>query len=586
MNRDGGQDPSRATPDMNRVTQNGIVIVFGMRFLRNSRAFAQSGKVLALGFLLMSAPAAALANSKYAGIVVDAKTGKTLYASSADAHRYPASLTKIMTLYVVFEELEAGRLSLSSRLKVSKYASGRPPSKLGLKPGTTIKVKDAILALVTKSANDVATVVAENIGGSEKKFAERMTRTARQLGMKKTTFRNPHGLPNSGQRTSARDMATLGRAIQERFPKYYGYFKTRAYKYKGRTYGNHNKLLGRVKGVDGIKTGYIRASGFNLVTSVNRNGRHIVAVVMGGRSGASRNAQMTKLINRYLPKASRGRKTAPVIAKRSIQPTFVAASLKNPPLPSAKPGSKPAKATGAPIVLASAAPVLAAAVPAPTPATVPGFGDAVPLPPKMVRERFDNTFAIASALPPIPRGSPAGNLTTNSISKTALLQYARSEAARRGILGGSPKSTNTNFKTVMVDTIKIDPIPTEAINAKVVDVEEIQTASVSTIPTAADVETKSDSVTVATSDTRDIEPGWQIQIAAAETEGQAIKMLKSAKDKTGSALRGRSPYTEPVDANGKTLYRARFVGFETKSAAWKACRTMKKAKYACFAIYQ
>lgn len=564
-----------------------------MRFLRNARALTRPVQALALGLLLVAAPEAAKANPKYAGIVVDAKTGKTLYSSSADAYRYPASLTKIMTLYVVFEELEAGRLSLDSRLKVSKYASGRPPSKIGLKPGKTIRVKDAILALVTKSANDVATVVAENIGGSEKKFAERMTRTARQLGMKKTTFRNPHGLPNSGQRTSARDMATLGRAIQERFPQYYGYFKTRSYKYNGRTYGNHNRLLGRVKGVDGIKTGYIRASGFNLVTSVKRDGRHIVAVVMGGRSGKSRNAQMTKLINRYLPKASRGKKTAPAIVKRGIQPVFVASAMKNPPLPATKPGSKPALAKAGPIVLASAS------APAPSPVapttassksvSTISFGNTVPVPPKLVKRRFDNTFAIATALPPVPPASPKGNLTTNSITKIALLKYARAEAARRGLIkdDSNLELSNPAFKTVEVETIRIDPVPQDAIKAKVVDIEDVNVAAVDPVQPPVDVtETSDDSVTVATSDSRAIEPGWQVQIAAAETEGQAIKMLKSAKAKTGAALRGRSPYTEPVESGGKTLYRARFVGFETKSAAKKACRTLKKARYACFAIYQ
>ncbi|WP_415716487.1 serine hydrolase [Roseibium sp.] len=564
-----------------------------MRFLRNARALTRPVQALALGLLLVAAPEAAKANPKYAGIVVDAKTGKTLYSSSADAYRYPASLTKIMTLYVIFEELEAGRLSLDSRLKVSKYASGRPPSKIGLKPGKTIRVKDAILALVTKSANDVATVVAENIGGSEKKFAERMTRTARQLGMKKTTFRNPHGLPNSGQRTSARDMATLGRAIQERFPQYYGYFKTRSYKYNGRTYGNHNRLLGRVKGVDGIKTGYIRASGFNLVTSVKRDGRHIVAVVMGGRSGKSRNAQMTKLINRYLPKASRGKKTAPAIVKRGIEPVFVASAMKNPPLPATKPGSKPALAKAGPIVLASAS------APAPSPVapttassksvSTISFGNTVPVPPKLVKRRFDNTFAIATALPPVPPASPKGNLTTNSITKIALLKYARAEAARRGLIkdDSNLELSNPVFKTVEVETIRIDPVPQDAIKAKVVDIEDVKVAAVDPVQPPVDVtETSDDSVTVATSDSRAIEPGWQVQIAAAETEGQAIKMLKSAKAKTGAALRGRSPYTEPVESGGKTLYRARFVGFETKSAAKKACRTLKKARYACFAIYQ
>lgn len=583
LNRTGVHDPVQATSNTGRVTLNGIVIVFGMRFLRNARMVARAGKILVLGALLLSVPSTAMANPKYAGIVVDAKTGKTLYASSADAYRYPASLTKIMTLYVVFEELEAGRLSLDSKLTVSKYAAGRPPSKIGVKAGRTIRVKDAILALVTKSANDVATVVAENIGGSEKKFAQRMTRTARQLGMSKTTFRNPHGLPNSKQRTTARDMARLGRAIQERFPQYYGYFKTRSYKYKGRTYGNHNKLLGRVKGVDGIKTGYIRASGFNLVTSVNRDGRHIVAVVMGGRSGKSRNAHMTNLISRYLRKASRGPKTVPAIAKSNVQPTFVAANLKNPPLPVSKPGSKPAPATGAPMVLAFSAPKQAGVVPAPQPATVPGFGEAVPLPPRLVKQRFDSTFAVATALPPIPPESPDGSLSTNSISKTALLQAAQARSGgtsqQQLALSNAPAT-----RSVQVETIQLDTVPVATISAKQAIEQQPDTQVAALAP--VEPETADDTVTVATSDSKDIEPGWQVQIAATETEGQAIRMLKNAKAKTGSALRGRSPYTEPVESGGQTLYRARFVGFDNKTAAKRACRTLKKAKYACFAIYQ
>jgi len=591
LNRTGvGSKPHR--PEHEPRNPEWDVIVFGMRFFRNARAFSRTAKILTLGVLLFSAPATAMANSKYAGIVVDAKTGKTLYSSSADSYRYPASLTKIMTLYVVFEELEAGRLSLNSNFTVSKYASGRPPSKLGLKPGSTIKVKDAILALVTKSANDVATVVAENIGGSEKKFAERMTRTARQMGMSKTTFRNPHGLPNSGQRTTARDMATLGIAIQERFPQYYGYFKTRAYKYKGRTYGNHNKLLGRVKGVDGIKTGYIRASGFNLVTSVNTGGRQIVAVVMGGRTGASRNAQMTKLIGRYLPKASRGRKKAPLIAQNISKPTYVTVALKNPPLPTAKPGSKPAPASGTPMVLAFAANGNEAPIPAPSPSTaaavtaapvtpqgqiasasvapVPGFGDSVPLPPKAIKRRFDTTFAVATALPPIPPESPDASLSTNSISRTALLQAAQAERVdQKAPLQPMPS------RSVKVETIALAATSVETVPAKSVTAEAEETT-----------ETNSDTVTVATSDSTEAEPGWQVQIAATETEGQAITMLKTAKEKTGSALRGRVPYTEPVESGGQTLYRARFVGFDTKTAAWNACKTLKKAQYACFAIYQ
>lgn len=281
------------------------------------------GKTVFAAFLIglaasLSVTGSANANAKYAGVVIDVKTGKTLYADNADNLRYPASLTKIMTLYMLFGELEAGRVSLNTRMKVSKRAAGQAPSKLALKVGSTIRVKDAISALVTKSANDVAVVIAEHIGGTESKFAAKMTNTARRLGMKKTTFKNASGLPNSGQRTTARDMARLGMAIQDRYPKYYKYFSTRSFTYKGKSYRNHNRLLGTVKGVDGIKTGYIRASGFNLVTSVKRDGRHIVAVVMGGRTGKSRDAHMKSLIGRYLKSASTGRRTTPLVASRDV----------------------------------------------------------------------------------------------------------------------------------------------------------------------------------------------------------------------------------------------------------------------------
>ena len=203
----------------------------------------------------------------------------------------------------------------------------RAPFEIGVRAGGSLKVRDAIKALVTKSANDVATVIAENVSGSEAAFARRMTKTARRLGMTATTFRNPHGLPNSEQRTTARDMARLGLAVQRDFPQYYGVFQTRVFTYGSRRFGNHNRLLGTVRGVDGIKTGYIRASGFNLVTSVRRDGKHIVAVVMGGRTGASRNAHMKTLVERYLPKAKSG-KTLPLLAYSDALP---------PPIPYRKP---------------------------------------------------------------------------------------------------------------------------------------------------------------------------------------------------------------------------------------------------------
>ena len=251
----------------------------------------------------------------FSSIIVDANSGSTLQATSADSLRHPASLTKIMTLYMLFERLESGKMKLDTPLDVSVHASQQAPTKLGLRPGQTIRVEDAIKGLVTRSANDAAAVIAEAISGDEDDFAKAMTRKARALGMSKTVYKNASGLPDSEQVTTARDQATLGRAIQDRFPKYYRYFATEAFNYKGRSIRNHNKLLGRVEGVDGIKTGYTRASGFNLVTSMKRGNRYVVGVVMGGRSGGSRDAIMRNLLAEHLDEAAT-RRTVAAITER------------------------------------------------------------------------------------------------------------------------------------------------------------------------------------------------------------------------------------------------------------------------------
>lgn len=245
----------------------------------------------------LAAPSEADAR-RYAAIVIDAETGQVLHAANPDRQAYPASMTKMMTLYMLFEQIEAGRYSLDSKLKVSARAAGMPPSKLGLAPGSTIRVEDAIKALVTKSANDVAVVVAEAVAGSEYKFGLRATEKARALGMSRTVFRNASGLPDRHQLSTARDMARLSQALMRNFPQYYPYFSIKSFTYKGRTYRNHNKLLDSYPGVDGLKTGYIRASGFNLAASAERRGRRIIAVVYGGRTSRSRNAHMVELLDR------------------------------------------------------------------------------------------------------------------------------------------------------------------------------------------------------------------------------------------------------------------------------------------------
>ncbi|KQO74037.1 D-alanyl-D-alanine carboxypeptidase [Methylobacterium sp. Leaf88] len=250
-------------------------------------------------------------NPPYAAMVVDVKTGKTLHAINEDSLRHPASITKVMTLYMLFEQLERGRYTLESPLTISSFAASQAPSKLGLRPGSTIEVEDAIKAIVTKSANDVACAIGENIAGSEPRFAEMMTQKAKALGMSRTHYANASGLPDADQITTARDLTILARAIQDRFPRYYKYFQTRSFAFRGRVIGNHNRLLGNVQGVDGIKTGYTRDSGFNLMTAAKLDDRQIVAIVLGGKSGASRDRIMADLVRQSLPRAYAGARQAP-----------------------------------------------------------------------------------------------------------------------------------------------------------------------------------------------------------------------------------------------------------------------------------
>lgn len=230
-------------------------------------------------------------------IVVDHADGTVLAEDGADVAAYPASLTKMMTLYLTFEALRAGRLRASTRLPVSAAAARQPPSKLGLKPGSTIRVDEAIRAVAVKSANDVAVVLAEALGGSEPRFAQLMTYRARELGMTRTRFANASGLPDERQRTTARDMATLARGLLRDYPEYYGYFSLPYFVWRGRTYHNHNRLLASYPGMDGLKTGYIRASGYNLAASAQRDGRRLVAVVMGGSTSNERNREMARLLD-------------------------------------------------------------------------------------------------------------------------------------------------------------------------------------------------------------------------------------------------------------------------------------------------
>jgi D-alanyl-D-alanine carboxypeptidase len=251
----------------------------------------------ALGIAVWLTPMAARADARLSSIVIDADTGQTLSVQAPDAVNYPASLTKMMTLYLTFRGLEDGKLRLDQNFTVTAHAAAQAPSKLGLEPGAQVPLKDLIFAIITHSANDAAVVLAENIAGSEPAFAERMTAQARKLGMSNTHFDNASGLPDPNNTTTARDLSTLARALYRDFPKEYPWFATEEYTFHGVSYANHNHLMSSFAGMDGIKTGYIRASGFNLAASAVRDGRRLIAVVMGGESARSRDMKMAALLD-------------------------------------------------------------------------------------------------------------------------------------------------------------------------------------------------------------------------------------------------------------------------------------------------
>ena len=322
-------------------------------FLSARRRATPIAIAIAVAAMIAAMSSSALAGEKFAATVVDATTGRILHAEHPDATRHPASLTKVMTLYMTFHELRDGRLSLNERVRMTAAGAAKEPSKLGLKEGETLSVDAAIRSLATKSANDVATALAEKIGGSEATFARRMTAAARRLGMTRTTFRNASGLHDPRQVTTARDMATLGLRIRRDFPEYYHYFSLRSFSYRGRTYANHNKLLSQYEGSDGIKTGYIRASGYNLMSSARRYGKHLVGVVMGGRTGASRNAYMKKILERAFAKAAV--RIPGVIAKTAGRPPGWSASPNAEQFTASVPARRPEARTMEALIARSAA---------------------------------------------------------------------------------------------------------------------------------------------------------------------------------------------------------------------------------------
>ena len=331
-----------------------------------------------VGLLLVSADALAIPKGN-ARIAVDAYTGEVLVARGSQTRWNPASLTKIMTLYQLFDALERGKVTMRTRIKLSRRASRQPPSKLGIGMGRTISVSDAIPALAVKSANDIAVAVGEHLAGSETKFARRMTATARRLGMSKTTFRNASGLHHPSQVTTARDMAILAVAMRRDFPQYYEYFGRKVFRYGRRVFGTHNRMLKSYSGMDGLKTGYIFKSGFNLAASVGRRDKRIVAVVLGANSSAQRSRIMASVLDQAFDRLADPR-------RKYITRKLPVRLISPPPLPRPRPHSTP------PALLVAYQP------PAPPVPSVLASGDRPPLP----RPRGGSTTGR-----PLPAPSPA-----------------------------------------------------------------------------------------------------------------------------------------------------------------------------------
>ena len=575
-------------------------------------------------------------------IVVDGNSGAVLEAANPDAPRHPASLTKVMTLYLLFERLDSGKMRLDTPLKVSQHAADQDPTKLDLKPGSTITVEDAIKGIVTRSANDAAVTIAENVGGDEDSFAKMMTQKAHALGMTRTTYMNASGLPDDDQNTTARDQALLGRAIQDRFPRYYKYFSTETFVFHGESIHGHNHLLGSVDGVDGIKTGFTRASGFNLLTSVHRDGHFIVAVVMGGHSAFERDAHMRDLIGDHIKEAAL-RRTAPMIAdsgETPIQPVaFAKTPMSSAPMSSAPMASAPAVAHAdptptatvqpaslaarvaaanqvagtndmrptagsndpirpllvrtvtfrtAPVQTASISPmpalvqvsapipVAAPAAPAPVaaqvapPVAAPPVSMAVPQPPPVQQ---------AAQLPapvqlPVPAPAQQQRTVVASADPVAAAQVAAPPAQVAAppaqVAAKVTAPVRANVAAVAAPVVQ----PVAAPVAQPVVTQPVQTAS------AAPVMASADAPIAATIHSHG---GWMIQIGAFDDEDQAKQHLSDAQVKVHTALAAADPFTERVQKGDKSLYRARFAGFD-KTTAESACKELKRSDFECMTL--
>ncbi len=577
------------------------------------RAFAFA--LLCLAFSGAVPARAAAAPQKHAAFVLDVNSGAVLHNDDGDAIRHPASLTKMMTLYLTFELIESGRLKMSDMITISDRAANAAPSKLDLKPGAQISVADSIKAVVTKSANDIAVALAEKIGGTEANFVRLMNTRARDLGMTKTHFENPSGLPDDDHVSTAHDMAILALRLMDDFPVHYQVFSTRTFAYRGKSYRNHNTMLNTFQGVDGIKTGYTRASGFNLVTSVHRGGRHLVGVVFGGSTAAARNAEMRVLLTKAFTRASTAKtrkpmlvaklkgapKAAPRPSQRTPKPTNVAATELEPLSAKPAPRFAEAKSRETPIQIFKVKPVPLKAKPAapaasettdmqdtpqdPAPESRPDTGE----PPETgvvqtasadhsddagflaAAERLGQRAEMlgtsnAAARKPAPAtkpvAQPAAKPVAFAAASTPVAETEPAPAPPQAAIGaaqpseprqrGLPPSTLNAQAWAL--TGRSPPPPTQP---------QYEQRQVSRVSAAAGA--------------------YEVQIGAYGSIAEAQRALNSVQDRAKKLLAGVPSVTHPATANGRQIFRARFAGFDAGRAA-STCTELRRKGVDCFVM--
>ncbi|WP_314956240.1 D-alanyl-D-alanine carboxypeptidase [Bradyrhizobium cosmicum] len=554
---------------------------------------------------------------KFASIIVDANSGAVLHGTSPDGIRHPASLTKIMTLYLLFERLESGKMKLDTEMPVSKHAADQDPTKLNLRAGQTIRVEDAIKGLVTRSANDAAVVIAEAIAGDEDDFAQMMTRKARSLGMSRTVYRNANGLPNDEQVTTARDQATLGRAIQERFPRYYRYFATSTFNWRGQSIRNHNRLLGSVEGVDGIKTGYTRASGFNLVTSMRRGNRHLIGVVLGGRSGGSRDAIMRNLLAENLEKGATTHTVAAVTERNGSDAAAEVADASDTPARSAPQVQAAAAPEPAPSRLAARLSTLAAATAAvppaqpraeiskpevrptesriePAPLTngvissqplsiIPGSSEPMkPVRVKTVQVKA-GTVKVASAAPAQVAPQVTSTIASRSeVAETSGAVVARADLVNKPEITSQPEAPKAEIARAEMPR---QPAGFGTGNGILGVLPAATAAAPAPAPKLASADPTPHPIQMsATTKPVVAHSGWIVQVGALESENEAQQRIDAARSSARGLLSKADPFTEPVVAkDNRKLYRARFAGLE-RDQAEAVCRALKRADISCITV--